>query len=366
MKLYTDAFIATGQLDTHIQHVAEASPVGPPRAVSPDNPDAWSEIAYSDDEDDNGYKEPGSSTVPSQIREKTPLSDIEHIEQLAIRDSTPPLFAVHCPSQAIVDTVREPSLPLYDMGTGATADGADASFRDFMSLDDAVPQAVFRSARDALLGGEPRESFAAVLAREHLTGPDMQIRLRDFLSARDALASLTDGPASFASVLQADVPESPDEIEPPAPPVTFQFAVGDRVSHTEGCDGMHVGTITATAVDEHNSPTYTVTWDCPDMDLDEVEPPVAFKFAVGDRVVSHNERCDGMQAGTITAQAVDEHNEPTYTVLFLDEAEDVGVAEHHMFKMPASLPEIVPKPSILQPLYARLYKRVAHKTFVTS
>jgi hypothetical protein len=332
--------------------------------VSLDNPDAWSEIDYSDDEVDNGCKEPGSSTIPSQIREKTPPPDIEHIDPLAIRESTPPLFAVHCPSQAIVDTVREPSLPLYDMGS--TAYGADTSFRDFMRLDDAVPQAVFLSARDALLGGESRESFAAVLSREHISGPDMQIRLRDFLSARDALASLADGPASFASVLQAVVPDSPDEIEPPAPPVTFQFAVGDRVAHTEGSDGMHAGTITALTVDEHNSPTYTVTWDCPDMDLDEVEPPVTFKFAVGDRVVSRNERCEGMHAGTITAQAVDDHNSPTYTVLFLDEAEDVGVAEDHMFKMPDSLPAIVPKPSILQPLYARLNKRVAHKTFLTS
>lgn len=263
----------------------------PPPPPSPKNMDALSEIAYSDDEYDKGYTSPVSSTVPS------------------------PIMSALLPSKA-PDTLRSVTPVLFrmaDMSMGSasyTADHMDDSFRDFMSPDDALlqpKQRVFRSARDALIGDQQRESFAAVLAREDLSGPEMQIRLRDFLSARDALASLTDAPASFASVLQSVLPDTPDT---------------------------------------------------------QPQPPVAFKFAIGDRVVSKNETYDAMSAGIVTATAVGKENLPTYTVLFLDENTNVAVAEHHMFKMSSGIGDINPTPSIMQPLYQHLNKRVAQKSFI--
>jgi len=271
----------------------------PQRSESPpEQIPTFPDMEYSENEDQG---DPGPSIHLTEIQS-------EIIDQPL---NPPAFFGVRTASKEIMDRA---------LGSSSYCDHRieDTSFRDFLAQDDipnvnSLPvllpkQRVFLSARDAVMGDGSRASFANVLARDTITGPEMQIQLSDLLSARGTLLRAP----SLSDIV--------NELRRPLTPIMSGIAY-------------------------------------------EPEPSVSFNFNIGDRVVSKNERCDGMHPGVITAKAVKD-NLPTYTVLFLDDESDVGVAEEHMFKMSEGLGAIIPSFGIMLPLLQRNNKRVAQKSFV--
>lgn len=263
-----------------------------PRAVSPDNIPSLPEIDYSEGED------PDPLMYQSEIQDET-------IDQCL---NPPSFFGVRYSSNEIVGNC---------MASSSYGDDQidDTAVREFLSQDNAPSatsfsvmrpkQRVFLSARDALVAGESRESFADVLARDEIPGPVMQIQLRD---------------------------------ETPGPVMQIQLR------------DMLLARGALTGGEGHSESVAAI--------------PASFKFAIGDRVVSKNTRCDGMYPGIITGKDVQE-NLPTYTVIFLDNESDVGVAEHHMFKMSDGCAAIIPPVSIMHPLHQLNSKRVSQKSSIS-